>query len=310
MRVGILEFSEEKSTFLYRLYRRVRGKWHCEKDLDRVLTEEADVVCLSAHTNCTVVYNIAVPASLNKKSIKEVLWNELAVRLPVAQEKVCRFYRKCDNTHYIICATAREEFDTLIQLAEKRGVKFDMLIPRVLASSPDEILQVVSGEALPERFRPVRCRKLKLLYWLLLMPAVILLAGNVWIRYQDFSREFDRLQRIRKEWKAEQRNEQKKAEKLQAEQEIFSQLRSLKLDAPSVSPILSSLTACLPKTIWITNYSQNYDTVDLMLSAAQDEPGLYNQIGSNACYGIVNLRKSRGYNSTTSFFVKLKARHE
>ena len=142
------------------------------------------------------------------------------------------------------------------------------------------------------------------------MTAVIFLTGNVGIRYKHFAGEYARLQQIREAWKSEQCDEQKRAQTLLSEQEILSQLRSLKLDTPPVSPILSQLTARLPKTLWITSYSQNYDTIDLMLSAAQDEPGLYNQIGSNACYGIVNLRKSRGYNNTTSFLVKLKARHE
>jgi len=46
-----------------------------------------------------------------------------------------------------------------------------------------------------------------------------------------------------------------------------------------------------------------------LLSASKDEPGLYNQIGENRNYAIVNLRKSRGYNDTVSFFVKLRIKH-
>ena len=61
--------------------------------------------------------------------------------------------------------------------------------------------------------------------------------------------------------------------------------------------------------MWVTNYSQNYDSADLTLSASKDEPNLYRLIGENETYAIMNLRKSRGYNDTVSFFVKLRIRH-
>lgn len=310
MRLGVLEFSEENNSLLYQVYHRVRNGWHCEEGSISTLTEETDVICLSVYTQHTVVYNVVIPPHLNKQTVKEVLWNELVARLPVEPEKIYRYYRKCDDTHYAICATERDEVDALLNIAESRALKFDTLIPRALASTPDEILQVIAGEAIPERFRPIRCRKLKTLYWLLLLPAVVLLFFNVFIRYMNFSEEYNRLRQIRREWMQEQRKEQQKFAKLSTDAELLSQLRSLKLDTPPISPILSQLTSSLPQTIWVTSYTQNYDTVDLMLSSSRDEPGLYNQIGNNAYYGIVNLRKSRGYNNTTSFFVKLKIKHE
>ena len=132
---------------------------------------------------------------------------------------------------------------------------------------------------------------------------------SVFRRYDDFAGERRKLARIRSLWEKELRSERRRFGELSSDRELLAALRAAKLDTPPVSPVLTRLTGELPKTMWVTNYSQNYDSADLTLSASKDEPGLYNQIGENRNYAIVNLRKSRGYNDTVSFFVKLRIKH-
>ena len=256
-----------------------------------------------------MVYDISLPASLRRSAEREVLFGELAARLPVPAESVCWFYRNCGNGLYRVCAVHREEIGRQLEFAASRSLKFDALIPAALADTPETILQAIPGEALPGKYRPARCRNLKKLYFALLALTVVLLGVSVFRRYDDFAGERRKLARIRSLWEKELRSERRRFGELSSDRELLAALRAAKLDTPPVSPVLTRLTGELPKTMWVTSYSQNYDSADLTLSASKDEPGLYNQIGENGNYAIVNLRKSRGYNDTVSFFVKLRIKH-
>lgn len=309
MRLGVLERSADNPAQQYREYRRVRNEWMELEAPGSTRPEEPDFLCFLTHSPKTVVYDISLPASLKRSVEREVLFGELAARLPVPAESVCWFYRACGGGKFRVCAVHREEMARLLEFARSHSLKFDLAIPAVLAETPEEILQVVPGEAPPEEFRPVRCRGLKNLSLALFALTIVLLGVVISLRYQDFARERDRLAGIRSAWEKELREERRRFGELSADQELLQELRTAKIDAPFVLPVLGRLTSGLPKTMWVTNYSQNYDSADLTLSASKDEPGLYNQIGENRNYAIVNLRKSRGYNDTVSFFVKLRIKH-
>ena len=309
MRLGVLERSADNPAQQYREYRRVRNEWMELEAPGSTRPEEPDFLCFLTHSPKTVVYDISLPASLKRSVEREVLFGELAARLPVPAESVCWFYRNCGNGLYHVCAVHREEIVRQLEFAASRSLKFDALIPAALADTPETILQVIPGEALPGKYRPVRCRGLKNLSLALFALTIVLLGVVISLRYQDFARERDRLAGIRSAWEKELREERRRFGELSADQELLQELRTAKIDAPFVLPVLGRLTSGLPKTMWVTNYSQNYDSVDLTLSASKDEPNLYRLIGENETYAIMNLRKSRGYNDTVSFFVKLRIRH-
>lgn len=308
MQLCIWEISED-NTLVQRNYQRIRHVWREITSHDGRAPEEADFVCLLGNPARTVVYDISLPASLKRSMEREVLFEELTVRLPVPRESVCWFYRACGDGKFRVCAVHREEMARLLEFARLHSLKFDLVIPAALAETPETILQVVPGETLPEDFRPIRCRGLKNLCLGLFALTVVLLGVVISVRYQDFARERDRLAGIRAIWEKELREERRQFGELSADQELLQELRTAKLDTPFVLPVLRRLTSGLPKTMWVTNYSQNYDSADLTLSASKDEPNLYRLIGENETYAIMNLRKSRGYNNTVSFFVKLRIRH-
>jgi hypothetical protein len=62
----------------------------------------------------------------------------------------------------------------------------------------------------------------------------------------------------------------------------------------------------LPKHMWITNYVQHGNTIDLTIQSSQDETNFYRHLSQAKSFKIVNLRKSRGGNSTVIFYVKLQ----
>lgn len=308
MQLCIWEISKN-NTLVQRSYQRTRNIWReLPPNGDHPL-DEADFICLLGDTARTVVYDISLPVSLKRNMEREVLFGELAARLPVAAESVNWFYRRCGNGKFRVCAVHQEEMNHLLEFAQSHSLKFDLAIPAVLAKTPEEILQVVPGESMPEEFRPVRCRGLKNFCLALLALTIVLLGVILSMRYQDFARERKRLAGIRSAWEKELREERLKFSKLSADQELLQELRTAKINTPSVLPVLGRLTSDLPKTMWLTNYSQNYDSADLTLSASKDEPNLYRIIGENETYAITNLRKNRGYNNTISFFVKLRIKH-
>lgn len=308
MQLCIWKISKDNA-LVQRNYQRIRHVWRELAFSEDSPPDEADFVCLLGSPARTVVYDISLPASLKRSAEREVLFGELAARLPVPAESVCWFYRNCGNGLYHVCAVHREEIVRQLEFAASRSLKFDALIPAALADTPETILQVIPGEALPGKYRPVRCRNLKKLYFVLLALTVVLLGVSVFRRYDDFAGERRKLARIRSLWEKELRSERRRFGELSSDRELLAALRAAKLDTPPVSPVLTRLTGELPKTMWVTNYSQNYDSVDLTLSASKDEPNLYRLIGENETYAIMNLRKSRGYNDTVSFFVKLRIRH-
>lgn len=307
MQLCIWEITEENSLIL-RNYRRIRHVWQEVASRDDGHSEEADFICLLGRPARTVVYDISLPASLKRSAEREVLFGELAARLPVPAESVSWFYRACGDGKFRVCAVHQEEMARLSEFAQAHTLKFDLAIPAALAETPEEILQVVPGEVPPEEFRPVRCRGLKNFCLGVFALVVVLLGVVVTLRYHDFARERDRLAGIRSAWEKELREERRRFGELSADQELLQELRAAKIDTPPALPVLSRLTPVLPKTMWVTNYSQNHDIADLTISASKDEPDLYRLIGENETYAIMNLRKSRGYNDTVSFFVKLRIR--
>lgn len=91
--------------------------------------EEPDFLCFLTHSPKTVVYDISLPASLKRSAEREVLFGELAARLPVPPESVCWFYRNCGGGLYRVCAVYREEIVRQLEFAASRSLKFDALIP-------------------------------------------------------------------------------------------------------------------------------------------------------------------------------------
>ena len=308
MQLGIWEISRENS-LSRRYYRRIHKTWHEVTSQKSSHVDEPDFICLLGYPGRTVVYDVVLPIALRKNTEREVLLGELSARLPVPLESVYWFYQICGNGRYRICAVHREEMDRLLECAQAHSLKFDMAIPAEFAHSPEEILRVVSGDHFAEHFRPIRCQGLKTLCLFLLAATIILSGITVLLRYQDFAQEHKRLTTISSSWEKLLHEERQQFAELSADNELLQELRSAKIDTPPVSPVLTQLTAALPKTMWVTNYSQNYDFADITLSASKDESGLYNQIGETENYTIVNLRKNRGYNDTISFSIKLKLKH-
>ena len=107
MRLGVLERSADNPAQQYREYRRVRNEWMELEAPGSTRPEEPDFLCFLTHSPKTVVYDISLPASLKRSVEREVLFGELAARLPVPAESVCWFYRNCGNGLYHVCAVHR-----------------------------------------------------------------------------------------------------------------------------------------------------------------------------------------------------------
>ena len=96
MQLCIWEISKN-DTLVQRNYQRIRHVWRELAFSEDSPPDEADFVCLLGSPVRTVVYDISLPASLKRSAEREVLFGELAARLPVPAESVCWFYRACGD---------------------------------------------------------------------------------------------------------------------------------------------------------------------------------------------------------------------
>ena len=96
MQLCIWEISKDNA-LVQRNYQRIRHVWRELAFSEDSPPDEADFVCLLGSPARTVVYDISLPASLKRSAEREVLFGELAARLPVPAESVCWFYRACGD---------------------------------------------------------------------------------------------------------------------------------------------------------------------------------------------------------------------
>ena len=96
MQLCIWEISKDNA-LVQRNYQRIRHVWRELAFSGDSHPDEADFVCLLGSPARTVVYDISLPASLKRSAEREVLFGELAARLPVPAESVCWFYRACGD---------------------------------------------------------------------------------------------------------------------------------------------------------------------------------------------------------------------
>ena len=107
--------------------------------------------------------------------------------LPVAESEIRWCYRKVTGGCYKICAIHHEEFEKVLKRIEKEKIRCDCFIP---AQAIDNLTQCVASHAvtaqIPAELRPIRFKKSKALYGILLM-AVLGIAGYAVIRqFQDY----------------------------------------------------------------------------------------------------------------------------
>ena len=90
MQLCIWEISKDNA-LVQRNYQRIRHVWRELAFSEDSPPDEADFVCLLGSPARTVVYDISLPVSLKRSAEREVLFGELAARLPVPAESVCWF---------------------------------------------------------------------------------------------------------------------------------------------------------------------------------------------------------------------------
>lgn len=96
MQLCIWKISKDNA-LVQRNYQRIRHVWRELAFSEDSPPDEADFVCLLGSPARTVVYDISLPVSLKRSAEREVLFGELAARLPVPAESVCWFYRACGD---------------------------------------------------------------------------------------------------------------------------------------------------------------------------------------------------------------------
>ncbi|MPM36885.1 hypothetical protein SDC9_83489 [bioreactor metagenome] len=267
---------------------------------------EPDAVYLLAETGRTVCYEITLPAKTGRRATEEILYNELSERLPVEPESVRWFYRPDGGNRFQVCAVQHSEIDRVLAVAAQHALKFDRLVPAALAKTPEELLRVVAPEPLPEEFRPVRFRRWKVAYALLLLLLLSLLIPMFAGKYRAFSVEHRKLTAVRESLSSALRKERSEYGRLSADRELLEEIRNARIGWDGIAPALGVLTKRLPPSMWVSGLAANDRMVDLTVSAAEDDANFYKTIGDSDYYSIVSLRKSREADRRTLFMVKLR----
>ena len=255
----------------------------------------------------TMVYDITVPTGLESRNIESVLLGELEYRLPVDIENVVWGYLKISAIEFKILAMRKDKFEHILSATSKQGITCDFVYPASLLSKDGGFGKFIPVTMnVPKELKPVRHRASRMLYALLIL-FVFLVCGFIFFeKHQNFQAQFSRLRPVTNQLNNELKQAQSRFGKLSTEKELLEQITAQRLNLSPILPDLLELTKKLPDYMWVTNYLQNGEMLDITIEAGKDEPNFYRLLADSKRFKIVNLRKSRGANETVIFYLKLK----
>lgn len=266
-----------------------------------------DMILLAVECADLMIYDIEVPGGVERKNIELVLNNELSYLLPLNLDEVCWGYKQNSENHFSVCVLKKERFDSILTKVSQDNLFCDVICPVLPETLPDDWRKFVPVTlTIPKENRPVRNKTSRILYFLLLAISVVMYGLVFWGKYSAFQKEYSVLKSETTAKNRQFKQIQNEFGKLSSEKELLEQVNALNLKLDSLLPLLQELNAMLPKHMWITNYVQHSNTVDLTIQSSQDEPNFYRHLSQAKSFKIVNLRKSRGGNSTVIFYVKLQ----
>lgn len=266
-----------------------------------------DMILLAVECADLMIYDIEVPGGVERKNIELVLNNELSYLLPLNLDEVCWGYKQNSENHFSVYVLKKERFYAILAIISQNNLFCDVICPVLPETLPDDLRNFVPVALnIPKDNRPVRNKTSRILYFLLLAISVVMYGLVFWGKYSAFQKEYSVLKSETTAKNRQFKQIQNEFGKLSSEKELLEQVNALNLKLDSLLPLLQELNAMLPKHMWITNYVQHSNTVDLTIQSSQDEPNFYRHLSQAKSFKIVNLRKSRGGNSTVIFYVKLQ----
>lgn len=283
------------------------GKKVREFDRSKFYERNPDVIWFAAACPDLMIYEIEIPGGVDRKNIELILGNELSYRLPLELEDVRWGYRHGPDNRFLVYVLTRKRFDSILTVISKNDFTCDFFCPLPQEKVPDEQDRIIPVSlSIPKENRPVRNRTSRILYFLLLLLSLAMFGSILWEKYGNFQREYNNLKSMTSNKGREFKQIQDEFGKLSAEKELSDQISGLGLNLDSLMPTLCELNVMLPKHMWITNYVQHSNVIDITIQSSQDEPNFFRHLSSAKTFKIVNLRKSRGGNSTVIFYAKLK----
>lgn len=305
MTIGIIQIDEEKQ-FSFQIS---DGKV-C-RDIEKSNFEKQyfdQIICIAQSDNL-MIYNIILPPGIERKNIENALQNELEYLLPLDVSEIVWSFQGNGENHFSIRVLRKEKFSAILESLKQHDLRCDTVYPVSNLSDFDltcvKTFSPVSMQ-IPKDIRPVRNKFSKAIYWLLVAIAIFLLAAVYVEKYNFFSKENLQLSTVITQNTKVFRSIQQDLGNLSKEKELFDKISNLKLNLQPALPLLQELSQMLPGHMWIINYVQHGEIIDITIESSKDEPNFFRHLSGAKNFKIISLRKSRGGNSTVIFYVKLK----
>ena len=309
MTTGIIQIDDKKS-IAFRIF---DGKRYRNSECKAFANQYFDVICCIAQFNDLVVYHMTLPQGIERKNIISALLHELEYVLPINFAEIVWGYHADGGNKFSVYVLRKEKFTDIIDLLKKQRLQCDILYPvqNLTSSVTMDFNNFVSVSMnVPKNNRPARNKLLKTFYWLFLIASIVLLIKIQIDKFQVFCQENRKISSIIDQHTRIYRTVQQEFSKLSAEKKLLKKMNELKFNLQSVFPLMQELSRMLPSHMWITNYAQHGDIIDLTIESSKDEPNFFRHLSGAKNFQIISLRKSRGGNSTIIFYVKLKGDHK
>ena len=305
MTIGIIQIDEEKSISFCSSDGKLCRDW----TKDSFIKQYFDAIICVVKCNTLMIYDLALPSGIEQKNIVNTLQHELEYLLPLDLSETVWGYQNNGENNFSISVLRKEKFTEICDLLKQSALQCDNFYPVHDISDFDlsafkrfsPVTMQVSKD-----IRPVRNKLSKVIYWLLLITATVLLITVYVEKYKVFRKENQQLSAVIAKNTKMFRATQQEFGKLSTEKELFDKIGNLKLNLQPVLPVLQELSWMLPAHMWIINYVQHGEIIDITIESSKDEPNFFRHLSGAKSFTIISLRKSRGGNSTVIFYVKLK----
>ena len=305
MTIGIIQIDEGKSIS----FCSSDGKLCRNRTKESFVKQYFDAVICVVTCSKLMIYDITLPSGIEQKNIANTLQHELEYLLPLDLSETVWGYQNNGENNFSILVLRKEKFTEICDLLKQSALQCDNFYP--VHDTSDFNLATFKRFSpitmqVSRDIRPVRNKFSKVIYWLLLITAAVLLITVYVEKYKVFSKENQQLSAVIAKNTKIFRTTQQEFGKLSTEKELFDKIGNLNLNLQPVLPVLQELSLMLPTNMWIINYVQHGEFIDITIESSKDEPNFFRHLSRAKSFKIISLRKSRGGNSTLIFYVKLK----
>ena len=287
-----------------------------------------DFIYLTAYSARTVIHDVVLPAPLGGRMLGSTLAFGLERILPVDIAEVSWGFLKTDkdNRHFRIFAILRSELNRILSNVIEQQLCCDAFVPAQIFTmgqapelSPADNLLIylvrdhgaknlqLDSASIPRNIRPERYRWLKKIYRALILLSLLAI---LFLLLARVGRHVDIYAKIRTgEESAAEKMQQAQLEqgRLLSMQELALKVQSANYGRCNIRPILADLAARLPDYMWISDYKQNLDQIDITIISAQDENNMV-RILESPLYTFVNMSKAvNPGNQSAVIIVKLRS---